>query len=69
MPLYTASHECEYMKTSNKTSYGLGYRCYINTYGMNDYTLTCLVDKLLGRDTFRGKDPVDSFCGKWDTHL
>ena len=44
-------------------------KTYINTYGMNDYTLTCLVDKLLGRDTFRGKDPVDSFCGKWDTHL
>lgn len=44
-------------------------KTYINTYGMNDYTLTCLVDKLLGRDNFRGKDPVDSFCGKWDTHL
>ncbi len=44
-------------------------KTYINTYGMNDYTLTCLVDKLLGRDSFRGKDPVDSFCGKWDTHL
>ena len=44
-------------------------KTYINTYGMNDYTLSCLVDKLLGRDTFRGKDPVDSFCGKWDTHL
>ena len=44
-------------------------KTYINNYGMNDYTLTCLVDKLLGRDTFRGKDPVDSFCGKWDTHL
>lgn len=44
-------------------------KTYINTYGMNDYTLSCLVEKLLGRDTFRGKDPVDSFCGKWDTHL
>lgn len=44
-------------------------KTYINTYGSNDYTIDCLVDKLLGKDEFVGVDPVDSFCGKWDTHL
>ncbi len=24
---------------------------------------------LMGREQFTGIDPVDSFCGKWDTHL
>ncbi|MVB12438.1 Beta-N-acetylglucosaminidase/beta-glucosidase [Caprobacter fermentans] len=42
---------------------------YINTYGVNDYTLELLVDKLLGRSEFVGKSPVDPFCGKWDTKL
>lgn len=44
-------------------------KTYINTYGMNDFTLQKIVDKLVGRSSFTGKDPVDSFCGKWDTHL
>lgn len=42
-------------------------RTYINTYGINDYTLPLLVDKLAGRSAFYGKSPVDPFCGKWDT--
>lgn len=44
-------------------------KTYINTYGTNEFTLSCLIDKMMGRNDFRGKDPVDSFCGKWDTRL
>lgn len=44
-------------------------KTYINTYGMNDYTIPYLVDKLLGRSEFKAKEPVDAFCGKWDTRI
>ncbi|MDN4068203.1 glycoside hydrolase family 3 N-terminal domain-containing protein [Paenibacillus sp. FSL R5-0407] len=44
-------------------------KTYINTYGVNDYTLPMLVRKLTGRSEFIGKSPVDPFCGKWDTRL
>lgn len=44
-------------------------KTYINTYGTNQFTVPALVDLLLGREEFKGKDPVDSFCGKWDTRL
>ena len=28
------------------------------------------VDELMaGPEAFKGKDPIDSFCGMWDTHL
>ena len=44
-------------------------RTYINTYGSSDQTLDVLMDKLTGRSPFRGKSPVDAFCGFWDAHL
>lgn len=44
-------------------------KTYINTYGMNDFTIPCLVEKLLGRSAFKANEPVDAFCGKWDTRL
>ena len=44
-------------------------RTYINTYGVNDSTLGLLVDKLVGKSKFKGKSPVDAFCGKWDAKL
>ena len=45
-------------------------RTYINTYDTQDSTLNALVDALVaGKDAFKGKDPIDSFCGMWDTHL
>lgn len=44
-------------------------RTYINTYGSSDVVLDALVDKLVGRSEFKGKSPVDAFCGMWDTHL
>lgn len=44
-------------------------RTYINTYGAGPASIEALVDKLLGRSTFKGTSPVDAFCGRWDTHL
>ena len=43
-------------------------RTYINAYDSNDDTMDALVDALLTGD-FRGKDPIDSFCGMWDTRI
>lgn len=45
-------------------------RTYINTYDGAEQTLDALVEKLMaGKAAFKGQDPVDSFCGMWDTHL
>lgn len=44
-------------------------KTYINTYGVNDYTLLLLLRKLMGQSEFKGQSPVDPFCGKWDTRL
>ena len=43
-------------------------RTYINAYDSNDDTMDALVDALVTGD-FRGKDPIDSFCGMWDTRI
>ena len=45
-------------------------RTYINAYDSNDDTLDALVDALLsGPEAFKGTDPIDSYCGMWDTHM
>lgn len=44
-------------------------RTFINAYSSNDEVLEAVVDKLTGRSEFKGTNPVDPFCGKWDTHL
>ncbi len=45
-------------------------RTYINTYDSNDDTLDALVDALLtGPEAFKGTDPIDSYCGMYDTHM
>ena len=45
-------------------------RTYINTYDSNDHTLDALVEALMeGPDAFKGVDPIDSYCGMWDTHM
>lgn len=44
-------------------------KTYINTYSSNDEVLEALVEKLTGRSEFKGKSPVDAFCGMWDTRL
>ena len=45
-------------------------RTYINTYDVLDSTFDALVEKMMsGEKAFVGQDPVDSFCGVWDTRL
>ena len=44
-------------------------KTYINTYGSDDVVLDALVAKLLGKSEFKGINPVDPYCGKWDTRL
>ena len=44
-------------------------KTYINCYSNNDHCLRQLVEKLTGRSSFKGKSPVDAFCGKWDARL
>ena len=44
-------------------------RTYINAYDSQDVTLDALVEKLCGESNFTGIDPVDAFCGMWDTHM
>ena len=45
-------------------------RTYINTYDSNEDTLDALVDALLtGPEAFKGQDPIDSYCGMFDTHM
>ncbi len=40
---------------------------YINCYSDNDTCLEALVNKLIGKEEFTGKSPVDAYCGRWDT--
>ena len=40
---------------------------YINTYSDQPQVVTATIDKLLGKSPFRGKSPVDAFCGWFDT--
>ncbi len=45
-------------------------RTYINAYDTEDSTMDALVEKLMrGKEAFLGMDPVDSYCGLFDTHL
>ncbi len=37
-------------------------KTYINAYTANEYNPVVLVDKLLGRSPFKGKNPIDPFC-------
>ncbi len=45
-------------------------RTYINTYDAKDSTFDALVEGLMGgKEAFKGSDPIDSFCGLFDTRL
>jgi len=45
-------------------------RTYINTYDSNEHTLDALVDALVtGPEAFKGTDPMDAYCGMWDTRM
>lgn len=45
-------------------------RTYINAYDSKPTTMDALVEGLIGDvDAFKGKDPIDSFCGLWDAKI
>lgn len=45
-------------------------RTFINTYDSTDDTLEVLIEKLMkGEASFTGVDPIDAYCGLWDTRL
>ena len=45
-------------------------RTYINAYDSKPATLDALVENLVsGAESFKGSDPIDSFCGMWDTRI
>lgn len=45
-------------------------RTYINAYDSMETTLNALVEALMtGEEAFKGRDPIDSFCGLWDARL
>ena len=71
VPIYMQSIPTIFISTENP--YHLldvpRVKTFINTYGVNDFTLPLLVRKLTGQSEFKGKSPVDPFCGKWDTRL
>ena len=42
-------------------------KTFVNCYQCSPAVLDSLMEKLLGRDGFRGVSPVDPFCGIWGT--
>ncbi|MBP3648603.1 MAG: beta-hexosaminidase [Clostridia bacterium] len=45
-------------------------RTYINAYDAKPATMEAIVNGLVnGPDAFKGKDPIDSFCGLWDAKI
>lgn len=41
-------------------------KTFVNGYTSNEFVVTAIVDRLLGRAPFTGASPVDPFCGLWD---
>jgi beta-N-acetylhexosaminidase len=44
-------------------------KTYINAYTSNEATVRMMIEKLMGRSSFKGKSPVDPFAGLWDARL
>ncbi|MBO1305703.1 glycoside hydrolase family 3 protein [Enterococcus sp. 669A] len=42
-------------------------KTYINAYTANEFNPKVLVEKLVGKSPFKGINPIDPFCGYWDT--
>lgn len=40
---------------------------YINAYTANEFNPKVIVEKIIGKSQFKGKNPNDPFCGYWDT--
>lgn len=39
-------------------------KTYINCYSNNEYVLEAVVEKITGNGEFKGKNPIDPFCGR-----
>lgn len=39
-------------------------KTYVNAYSNSDIAIEAVVERLMGREEFRGVSPVDAFCGK-----
>lgn len=44
-------------------------KTFINGYCNSEYVIEAIVDKITGKSQFCGKNPVDPFCGRFDTRL
>ncbi|MGB4658759.1 MAG: glycoside hydrolase family 3 N-terminal domain-containing protein [Mobilitalea sp.] len=44
-------------------------KTFINGYCNSEYVINAIVGKMLGKSEFKGKSPVDPFCGRKDTRF
>ena len=44
-------------------------KTFVNSYSNAPHIVDMTFDKLFGKSEFKGKSPVDAFCGRWDTRL
>lgn len=44
-------------------------RTFINCYNNSDEILDCLIEKITGKSEFKGRSPVNPFCGVWGAML
>lgn len=44
-------------------------KTFINAYTSTQHSTDAVIEKIMGRSEFKGVNPVDPFCGKWDTRL
>src|SRR5574344_1241700 len=42
-------------------------KIYINCYNFNKPTIDAFIDKLIGKEEFKGINPIDPYCGLFDT--
>lgn len=44
-------------------------KTYINAYTTSEFNVEAVVDKLVGRSAFTGKNPVDTTCGYYELNI
>lgn len=44
-------------------------RTYLNAYCCKEANVRAVVEKMMGKSPFKGRNPVDPYCGLWDTRL
>lgn len=44
-------------------------KTFINGYCNSEYVIEAVVHKITGKSEFKGKNPIDPFCGLWDAKL